>query len=162
MEIERQFLVDRLPQLPEKYELLRQGYVALLPEIRIRQIGDSHFQLTVKRGAGLVREEWETEISRQEFDHLADRLCPGTCMIEKRRYKIPLAGGLVAELHVHAGHLTGFNYVEVEFSDVEAAKVFVPPVWFGREVTEDARFSYGTLAQTKGMKIVREILRCEG
>ena len=60
MEIERQFLVDRLPQLPEEYELLRQGYVALLPEIRIRQIGDSHFWLTVKRGVGLVREKWET------------------------------------------------------------------------------------------------------
>ena len=129
MEIERQFLVDRLPQLPEEYELLRQGYVALLPEIRIRQIGDSYFQLTVKRGAGLVREEWETEISRQEFDHLADRLCPGTCMIEKRRYKIPLAGGLVAELHVHAGHLAGVNYVEVEFPDVEAAGRIIVKSW---------------------------------
>ena len=161
MEIERQFLVDRLPQLPEGYELLRQGYVALLPEIRIRQIGDSHFWLTVKRGAGLVREEWETEVSRQEFASLSERLCPGTCMIEKRRYKIPLADGLVAELHVHAGHLTGFNYVEVEFSDVEGAKKFVPPTWFGREVTDDVRFSYGTLAQARGMDIVREILQCE-
>ena len=159
MEIERQFLVDKLPQLPEDYEFLRQGYVALLPEIRIRQIGDSHFRLTVKRGAGLVREEWETEVSQQEFESLSKRLCPETCMIEKRRYKIPLADGLVAELHVHAGHLTGFNYVEVEFSDVEGAKKFVPPTWFGREVTEDARFSYGTLAQAKGMEIVREILR---
>jgi CYTH domain-containing protein len=161
MEIERQFLVDRLPQLPEEYELLRQGYVALLPEIRIRQIGERHFRLTVKRGAGLVREEWETEISQQEFDHLADRLCPGTCMIEKRRYKIPLADGLVAELHVNTGHLSGFNYVEVEFSDVEGAKKFVPPTWFGREVTDDVRFSYGTLAQARGMDIVREILQCE-
>lgn len=161
MEIERQFLVDRLPQLPEEYELLRQGYVALLPEIRIRQIGDSHFLLTVKRGAGLVREEWETEVSRQEFASLSERLCPGTCMIEKQRYKIPLADGLVAELHVHAGHLTGFNYVEVEFSDVEGAKKFVPPTWFGREVTDDVRFSYGTLAQARGMDIVREILQCE-
>ena len=162
MEIERQFLVDSLPQLPKEYELLRQGYVALLSEIRIRQIGDSHFRLTVKRGVGLVREEWETEISQQEFDSLAKRLCPGTCMVEKRRYKIPLAGDLVAELHVHTGHLVGFNYVEVEFPNVEAAKAFVPPVWFGREVTEDARFSYGTLAQENGMEIVREILRCEG
>ena len=161
MEIERQFLVDRLPQLPEKYELLRQGYVALLPEIRIRQIRDSHFWLTVKRGAGLVREEWETEVSQQEFESLSERLCPGTCMIEKRRYKIPLADGLVAELHVHAGHLKGFNYVEVEFPDVEGAKKFVPPTWFGREVTDDVRFSYGTLAQARGMDIVREILQCE-
>ena len=58
MEIERQFLVESLPSLPTEYETLRQGYVALEPEIRIRQLGDSHFVLIVKRGAGLVREEW--------------------------------------------------------------------------------------------------------
>ena len=62
MEIERQFLVDELPELPAKYEVLRQGYVSLEPEIRIRQIGNDRFMLTVKRGAGLVREEWETDI----------------------------------------------------------------------------------------------------
>ena len=159
MEIERQFLVDRLPQLPEKYELLRQGYVALLPEIRIRQIGDSHFWLTVKRGAGLVREEWETEVSRQEFESLSEQLCPGTCMIEKRRYKITLADGLVAELHVHEGQLAGFNYVEVEFAALEAAQKFVPPDWFGREVTDDARFSYGILAKADGRKFLQEFWR---
>jgi CYTH domain-containing protein len=56
MEIERQFFVEKLPQLPDTYEELQQGYISLLPEIRIRRIGDSHFILTVKRGAGLVRE----------------------------------------------------------------------------------------------------------
>ncbi|WP_295158213.1 hypothetical protein [Selenomonas sp. AE3005] len=67
MEIERQFLVKNLPSLPAEYETLRQGYVALEPEIRIRQLGDSHFVLTVKRGAGLVREEW---IGRIYFDYV--------------------------------------------------------------------------------------------
>ena len=56
MEIERQFLVSVMPPLPKVYDRICQGYIALLPEIRIRQIGDSHFTLTVKRGAGLVRE----------------------------------------------------------------------------------------------------------
>ena len=158
MEIERQFLVGDLPELPAKYEVLRQGYVSLEPEIRIRQIGNDRFMLTVKRGAGLVREEWETHISPQEFESLSGRLCPGTCMIEKRRYNIKLEDGFVAELHIHEGHLAGFNYVEVEFSDVEAAGMFVPPVWFGREVTEDVRFSYGTLAQENGMEIVQKIV----
>lgn len=159
MEIERQFLVNTLPFLPVEYDLLRQGYIALLPEIRIRQIGDSCFTLTVKRGVGLVREEWETEISREEFDSLAQRILPGTCLIEKRRYCIPLAEGLTAELHVHEGHLAGFKYVEVEFSSKEEAVAFLPPAWFGREVTEDARFSYGALAQMGGMAIVEQILR---
>ena len=158
MEIERQFLIEALPSLPAQYDTIRQGYVALLPEIRIRQIGDDNFTLTVKRGAGLVREEWETDISRQEFDILADRLMPGTRMIEKRRYHMPLDGGLVAEIHIHEGHLAGFSYAEVEFDTVEDAVAFNPPTWFGREVTEDARFSYGTLAREDGMKIVRHML----
>ena len=152
MEIERQFLVTVLPPLPNAYDKIRQGYVSLLPEIRIRQIGDSNFTLTVKRGTGLVREEWETEISRKEFENLAERLHPGTLMIEKSRYHIPLADGLIAELHIHEGHLTGFNYVEV-------ADNFEPPSWFGREVTEDARFSYGTLAKNNGIEIVKQIMR---
>ena len=158
MEIERQFLVKTLPVLPPEYESLRQGYVALLPEIRIRQLGGARFTLTVKRGAGLVREEWETEISRTEFDSLAMRLCPDTVMIEKRRYRILLADGHTAELHVHEGHLAGFSYVEVEFPTEQAANSFEPPSWFGREVTEDARFSYGTLARKDGMEFVRQIL----
>ena len=158
MEIERQFLVDVLPPLPADFDSIRQGYVALLPEIRIRQIGDNHFTLTVKQGVGLVREEWETKITRQEFDSLAERLMPGTYTIEKRRYHIPLDGGLTAELHIHGGHLTGFSYVEVEFETVDEAVAFKPPVWFGREVTENARFSYGTLARADGMEVVRQIL----
>ena len=158
MEIERQFLVTELPPLPTECEFLRQGYVALLPEIRIRQIGESRFTLTVKRGAGLVREEWETDISRQEFDSLANRLLPETLVIEKRRYTIPLDNGAMAELHVHEEHLKGLNYVEVEFDTREAASAFIPPAWFGREVTEDARFSYGTLARKDGMEVIGQIL----
>jgi CYTH domain-containing protein len=106
----------------------------------------------------LVREEWETDISRQEYENLAARLYPGTRMIEKCRYHIKLQDGRIAELHVHGGHLAGFSYVEVEFSTVEKAKGFVPPDWFGREVTEDARFSYGTLANEDGMEVVRRLL----
>lgn len=161
MEIERQFLIDKLPPLPVEYDKIRQGYVALLPEIRIRQVGDSKFTLTVKRGAGLVREELETAISKLEFDSLAERLMPGTRMIKKRRYRLPIDNGLVAEIHVHEGHLAGFSYVEVEFDTVKDATAFEPPAWFGREVTEDARFSYGTLARENGMEIVRQILEKE-
>jgi len=158
MEIERQFLVKTLPPLPADYEFLRQGYLTLFPEIRVRQIGEDRFTLTVKRGAGLVREEWETALSRAEFDHLLTRLEPGTKLIEKRRYRLPLGGGLTAELHVHDGHLAGFAYVEVEFASKEAAAAFTPPDWFGREVTEDRRFSYGTLAKAQSMDTVRQLL----
>ena len=157
MEIERQFLVTELPSLPKEYESLRQGYVAFLPEIRIREINGSRFLLTVKRGAGLVREEWETDISKDEFDSLAARLYPETCMVEKRRYRIPLEDGRTAELHVHDGHLAGFSYVEVEFPTTETAEAFQPPSWFGREVTEEPRFSYMALVQGNAAEIVKHL-----
>ena len=158
MEIERQFLVKDLPPLPAECETIRQGYVALEPEIRIRQIGTEQYVLTVKRGAGLVREEWETAISQREFETLSTRLEPGTRLISKRRYRLPLPDGHIAELHIHDGHLSEFAYVEVEFPSAEAAASFTPPGWFGREVTEDVRFSYSVLAKADGMEQVRKIL----
>ena len=159
MEIERQFLVTDIPTLPKEYESIRQGYVVFLPEIRIREINSSRFLLTIKRGTGLVREEWETDISKEEFDCLSARLYPGTSMIEKRRYHIPLADGRTAELHVHDGHLEGFSYVEVEFPSTEMAKSFQPPTWFGREVTEEPRFSYMALVKNDAVDIVKQLLQ---
>ena len=159
MEIERQFLVTELPPLPKEYESLRQGYVAFLPEIRIREINGCRVLLTVKRGAGLVREEWETDISKDEFDSLVARLYPKTCMVEKRRYRIPLPDDWTAELHVHDGHLAGFNYVEVEFPTTETAETFRPPSWFGSEVTEDTRFTYRALVESNAMELVKKILQ---
>ncbi len=82
-------------------------------------------------------------------------------MIKKRRYRLPLENGVVAEIHVHDGHLAGFSYAEVEFDTNEDTTAFEPPSWFGREVTEDARFSYGALARDDGMEIVRQILERE-
>lgn len=126
MEIERQFLVDIIPSLPSGYDSILQGYVSLLPEIRIRAVRpmqeEEKFYLTVKRGAGLVREEWETAISSREFSHLVECLEKNTFFIEKRRYYLPLADGHVAEYNRHSGHLRGFDYVEVEFDNEEEAR----------------------------------------
>lgn len=162
MEIERQFLVDIIPSLPNEYESILQGYVSLLPEIRIRAVrpmqGDEKFYLTVKRGSGLVREEWETAISSREFSHLVECLEHGTLFIEKRRYRLPLEDGHTAEYHRHGGHLKGFDCVEVEFDSEEEARAFEPPYWFGREVTEDARFTYGNLACVNGFQLAKMIM----
>lgn len=160
MEIERQFLVRKLPKLPATFDYIEQGYIALAPEYeeRIRAVNHRQFIRTVKRGAGLMRQEQETAISHDEFERLKANLSPGTCIIEKRRYYIFLPGGETAELNLHEGALKGFNYVEVEFPSRKAAKAFTPPDWFGREVTYDKRFSYGRLARPDGRKIVQEIL----
>ena len=64
----------------------------------------------------------------------------------KRRHRIPVATGLTAELDVYEGPCSGLQTVEVEFSSESQADEFVPPVWFGREVTGDARYTNAGLA----------------
>ena len=55
--------------------------------------------------------------------------------IEKTRYLIPLEKNLTAELDVFHGKLDSLMLVEVEFDSIEAANAFVPPSWFGEDVT---------------------------
>jgi CYTH domain-containing protein len=144
LEIERKFL---LRDLPAEYglhahEMIRQGYAA--DGLRFRQRGDAYFE-TRKIGTGLVMEEHEREIGREEFE-AAWPTTEGR-RLEKTRTEVPLPGGLVAEVDVFLGALAGLRYVEVEFDDEASARAFVPPAWFGREVTDDLRYRNSALAR---------------
>ncbi len=64
-----------------------------------------------------------------------------------RRHDIgSLCGAHVVELDVFAGDLDGLVMAEVEFTSTEEMTAFVPPVWFGREVTDDGRYTNASLA----------------
>ena len=56
--------------------------------------------------------------------------------VEKRRTRIPLDGGLVAEVDDFAGRHEGLRIVEVEFPSERAALAFTPPAWFGADVSD--------------------------
>ena len=66
MEIERKFLVEKLPELPAAEAIhIEQGYISTDPVIRIRSWnnGEEHrYILTVKGGGMIVREEYELEL----------------------------------------------------------------------------------------------------
>jgi hypothetical protein len=68
-EIERKFLLDRLPSgLGGRDRIeIEQGYLAVseAAEVRLRRAGE-HGTLTVKRGHGRAREEFEVEISASQ------------------------------------------------------------------------------------------------
>jgi len=144
LEIERKFLLMRMP---DRFDTMpsveiRQGYAE--DGLRFRQKGSRYYE-TRKFGMGLVAEEHEREITEEEFD----RAWPSTeaRRLEKTRTEVDLGGGLVAEVDIFAGSLSGLRYVEVEFDDVESARAFDPPDWFGREVTEDPRYKNSSLAR---------------
>lgn len=147
LEIERKFLVDRMPSSLANLagSAIRQGYLIVAEggvELRIRQKQARFFQ-TIKAGEGLSRREIEIELSRDQFE----QLWPHTegRRVSKTRYAVPV-GEHTAELDAFAGELTGLYLVEVEFTSEAASRHFLPPDWFGAEVTEDRRFKNKQLA----------------
>ena len=106
--------------------------------------------LTVK-GTGLVeREEFELSLSKEQYERLSQKV--DGYVIEKNRYRIPLEGGLVAELDEFLGRLQGLVLVEVEFTSREAMANFTPPQWFGEDVSHDGTFQNSRLSQMESYR----------
>ena len=145
IERERRFLVASLPEpLPEPSRI-EQAYVSTGPaSVRVRR-SDDRRMLTIKTGSGRNRHEIERDLDQDEFD--AIWAAATELRIAKRRHRIDIGNGLTAELDLYEGSLAGRRLVEVEFDSDDAADDFEPPDWFGREVTEDNRYTNSSLAR---------------
>lgn len=147
-EIERKFLLTKMPQIAlQSTTSIRQGYISKSYdsiEVRLRQKGDAFF-MTFKRGGGLVRDEAEIRIDEADFNQLWP-LTQGR-QVEKQRSKAILENGLTAEIDQFSGDLAGLLLCEVEFGDEAQAGAFVPPRWFGADVTLDSRYKNKSLAE---------------
>lgn len=146
MEIEKKYLVRRMPERLNQYESkkIAQGYLCTNPVVRIRRSDDSYY-MTYK-GAGLmVREEYNLPLTKDAYEHLSKKI--DGLLIEKTRYLIPLDGRLTAELDVFEGSLAPLTLVEVEFDSVEDADAFTAPDWFGEDVTESGKYHNSSLSR---------------
>ena len=145
MEIERKWLVSGWPEgaAPSHIYHMDQGYIALVPTVRIRREaeGDTVRHILCFKGkadsAGLAREEIETDITPELFARLEGFI--GLPLIRKEQRRYPLEGGLTLEVNqVDGGQPGEFFYAEVEFPTREAALAWKPGAWAGylsREVT---------------------------
>ncbi|MBA2608013.1 MAG: CYTH domain-containing protein [Actinobacteria bacterium] len=146
-EIERKWIVSEPPPAETlgPGDELRQGYIARENDVEVRvRITASSTRITVKGGSGLSRTEVELEINDDAGKELWS-LTEGR-RIEKVRHRVAL-GAAVAEVDIYDGALAGLVSVEVEFASVDEAGLFVPPAWFGREVTGDSAWSNASLAE---------------
>lgn len=162
MEIERKYLVRWLPNDLESYPHveIEQGYLCTSPTLRVRRMGDG-FILTVKEKqrsvttTAIVNREEEFALTEDKYMMLRAK-CEGN-MVCKTRYRIDLrrseADGLyttqVAELDLFHGVHDGLRLVEVEFPSADAANAFVPPAWFGEDVSSDPRYRNSWLSYNK-------------
>lgn len=144
MEIERKFLVNSLPTLSEyKGKSVKQGYISTDPVIRVRKMDDL-YTLTVKSKGHLVRQEFELDLTPEQFEHLWKKV--DNVYVSKTRYFIPLDDSHIAELDIYYENLTELVTVEVEFDSTRDAERFIAPSWFGKDVTHDSRYKNNHLA----------------
>lgn len=148
MEIERKYLItkEKIPFNPAEYHCrhIEQGYLCTEPVVRIRQDNDEYI-LTYKSVGMMVREEYNLPLNKTAYEHLKTK-ADGR-IITKDRYVIPLENGLNIEMDFFAGDLSGLILAEVEFPDIESADTFIPPEWFGEDVTHSTRYHNSVLSR---------------
>ena len=147
MEIERKFLIKTLPEHLEQYpcHLIEQAYLCTNPVVRIRR-QDEEYILTWKGKGMMVREEYNLPLNEESFLHMLPKI--DGILIDKIRYLIPLDEKHTAELDIFQGTLAPLRIVEVEFATEEDALAFVPPAWFGDDVTQSKKYHNSNLSQT--------------
>ena len=146
MEIERKYLIPNLPVDLDQYECrqIEQGYLNTDPVVRIRK-SDDKYTLTYKGSGLMCREEYNLPLNAEAFAHLKEKI--DGILIQKKRYLIPLTEKLTIELDVFEGELAPLRLAEVEFETKKEAEDFIPPAWFGEDVTFSSKYHNSTLSK---------------
>ena len=162
-EIERKYHLQRVPAIlfGRRGQHLRQGYLsadsndardAVFGRVRAtgQPDGSESYTHTVKSGTGLVREERERSLTREEFEEL----WPQTTgrRIEKHRHRIAAACvGLVWQVDIFVDR--PLVLAEIELTHAEQPVSW--PRWLrqvgAREVTDDERFTNAAIAVMRGV-----------
>lgn len=152
MEIEKKFLVRQIPEDLDSYDHseIEQGYLNRTPVIRIRKMDEAYI-LTYKskadhgeHSAVCVNQEVELPLTREAYEHLKEKI--DGCLIEKTRYRIRYQKFTI-ELDLFHGRYEGMTLAEVEFQTEEEAETFMPPSWFGDNVSGDYHYTNAFLSQ---------------
>ena len=146
MEIERKYLIEQLPENLSSYDcrIIEQGYLCTAPVVRIRRDNDK-YELTYKSKGLMAREEYNMPLTEESYEHLLSKV--DGRVIRKKRYMLPLDEVLTIELDVFEGDLAPLILAEVEFPSEELAMDFVPPEWFGEDVTFSTKYHNSNLSQ---------------
>lgn len=146
MEIERKFLIKKLPDNLTSYKArkIEQAYLCTDPVVRVRRDNDDYY-LTYKSKGMIVREEYNLPLTKEAYGHLLAK-ADGN-IITKTRYEIPEKDNLTIELDVFEGKFDGLLLAEVEFASEEEALSYIPPEWFGEDVSNSTKYHNSTLSR---------------
>lgn len=148
MEIEKKYVITEAPRRLADYPFhdIEQAYLCTDPVVRIRK-EDEEYYLTYKGKGLLSREEYNLPLNKEAYEHLKEKA--DGIVLTKRRYLLPVPGSdhLTIELDVFSGRYAGLMLAEVEFATEEEALGFVPPDWFGEDVTFSGQYQNSKLSR---------------
>jgi CYTH domain-containing protein len=156
MEIERKYLIHSIPFSLDTYPFheIEQAYLCTNPVVRIRKQDDSYI-LTYKGKGLMVREEYNLPLNEDAYHHLLQKA--DGVVIKKRRYLIPYSleeHSYTIELDIFSGTYKGLQLAEVEFETESDCNTFMPPEWFGEDVTFSKKYHNSTLSAVNSEKTV--------
>jgi CYTH domain-containing protein len=152
VERERRWLVDATarPFLDDLPSVLIEDRYVEDSRMRLRRMTDSlsgrqSLKLTKKYEAAdpLARPIVTAYLDEAEYALLA--ALPARALV-KRRFTLA-DGGHDFSLDRFEGPLDGLELIEIEQAEDAALRMLSPPIWAGREVSDDARYQGGTLAR---------------
>ncbi len=148
MEIERKYLIHHVPFDLADYDfhMIEQAYLCTEPVVRIRREDDNYY-MTYKAKGLMIREEYNLPLTEESYAHLLPK-SDGN-IISKKRYQIPYndtSGNYIIDLDIFSDVFEGLMLAEVEFETIEAAQAFIPPEWFGEDVTFSSKYHNSTLS----------------
>ena len=148
-EYERKFLLQDKSKIKDATLKIniKQTYVNIgQSEKRVRAIDECKFYFAEKNGFGNKRDEYEKEISKVTYEYLLNHYKKGETIV-KDRYKIEIEGKGIKTCEINQFFKPKKMYmIEVEFDDEKSMHDFQPPSWFGREVSNDYRYTNYYLA----------------
>jgi CYTH domain-containing protein len=162
MEIERRWLFNNVI-IPGDIPLIKKGrygqaYLNFNPELRIRWKRDEDNRITYKlciKSKGLLeRIEVEKDLTEEEFVLLLtvggidanDIILKNISIYKLQEYELTVADTDICRD-------TRFSYAEIEFPSIHEANTFIPPNWFGTEITyEQGRNMADYWMQTRGIR----------
>ena len=152
IEIERKFLLlneSWRSEVTTPPRTFVQGYFPKVqggPTVRVRIADDRAFVTVKGRAMGrekLERSEFEYEIPVADAQAMLEEFC-GSRVVKKKRFLLPGSDGMTWEIDEYFDANAGLFTAEIELPDADTP--FDRPHWLGAEVSDDSRYSNGSLS----------------
>ena len=141
-EIEKKYIIDSLPinLNPYKSVLIEQTYLVITKDsnTRVRKITNLNdekisYTFTYKYGSAPKRKEEEFEIDSKTYQGFLEKINGSPLLKERNHYKYNNSCFTIDTYKNPS--IKGLIIAEVEFKNDSLLEQYIPPTWFGKEVT---------------------------